>query len=169
MDSDISPLVQRTFAALAAALDDTFSLKLLQELIQLTRGKSLRWVEAALPVAVSGCCLALRDVDLICLRAGLDSYLKQMTSLHELAHLLLGHVPLYADGEGTRTSQDIHETTSNRSLPDAPTMLDLRSLVLVTGYEAEQEYDAEMLATLLYERIEQQQAMVPLSARHLHG
>lgn len=93
--------IERVFLAIVCALDEEFSLTTLCDLVQLWRGKALRIETDQLDPGTTGCCLALQDVDLIYTQRGIDSILMQIAILHEIAHLILGHVPLLANGEGT--------------------------------------------------------------------
>jgi hypothetical protein len=86
--AEISDEVQRVFALIVRHLGKTFSF---DELILFTagcRGKPLVFEQKPMPVALSGYCLALRDVDLIVTRPNLDDILTRAVKLHEVAHLL---------------------------------------------------------------------------------
>ena len=151
--------IQRVFDAIASALGESFSQKTVIALIELWRGKPIRIETDRLPVAMSGYCLGLYDVDLICTRHGLDSLLTQFVELHELAHLILGHVPLLSDGESTPTYGVFLQRRRRQSAH-------YRS---PTTYDSDQEHDAETLATLLFNHLQQQETAIPDIARCLHG
>lgn len=143
--AEISDEVKRVFRLIVGTLGRSFSF---EELILFTaacRGKALRFEQNPLPIALSGYCLALQDVDLIVTRKGLDSILLQAVKLHEMAHLLLRHLPAFSNGPTTPTYAAFvsHEQ---------PQPLLWRN----SSYNDPQEQDAELLATLLLDCIRQQ-------------
>jgi len=150
----------QVFVAISHVLGEAFSLNDLVELTELQRGKPLQIEQDTMPIAMTGYCLALQDVDLICTRAGLDDVLLQATRLHEIAHLLLGHVPLLSNGSATpayavfRSRRDLHHA------------LHRSSSLLCTS---QQEKAAEVLATFFGHGLSQEAASPPRLARDLHG
>lgn len=152
--------VQRTFGTITQMLGDTFSLASLVMLTELWRGKTLRIEEDEMPAGMSGYCVALQDVDLICVRKGMDSILVRSVQLHEIAHLLLGHLPRLSSGSTTPTYSVF---TQRRDLDAALN----RSHVL--AYAELHELAAETLGTLLFECILREETTMPALARNLYG
>jgi hypothetical protein len=152
--------VHRVFDLTRAVLSDTFSFNALADFTSLCRKKPLRIEEEALPVAISGYCIALSDVDLICTRRGLDAILMATARLHEIAHLLLGHIPTFSMGDAT---------------PAYATFVHHRNLSSVlyrahaSAYESPCEYAAETLATLLLKCTFREQSSIPQLARELYS
>lgn len=113
-----------------------------------------------MPVPMTGYCLALQDMDLICTRPGMDDILTRSVQLHEIAHLLLGHLPTLSQGDATLAYAAFRR---QRDLGNAL----WRSLV--DAYEAPHERAAETLGTLLLECILRDEIVVPRLARDLYG
>lgn len=156
--AEISEEVQRVFALIVRHLGNTFSL---DELILFTagcRGKPLVVEQKAMPVALSGCCLALQDVDLIVTRRNLDDILTRAVTLHEIAHLLLRHLPVLSDGPATPPYAAFH-------LPYPAPALVARHL----SYDDPREQDAELLATLLLDCVSRQGTAFSELARDIYG
>ncbi len=150
--------VYRTFHGIKSMLEDSFPFKHLVDFTELCRGKPLLVEQDAMPIAMTGYCVALLDVDLICTRTGLDSVLTHATCLHEIAHLLLGHIPITLDGPST---------------PDYSTFLHHRNIASVVKRlyadqrSTQHELEAETLATLLVDCIAKDQQSAPQLARCL--
>lgn len=152
--------VQHTFKLVVSVLGSNFPLAALVNLVELHRGKPLRIEEDVMPVGMTGYCIALHDVDLVCTRSHLDEVLKRSAQLHEIAHLLLGHLPQLSYGETTPS----YETFLKRR--------DLRQAVFrthINAYLAPEEWSAETLGTLLLECIMREELSIPHIARSLHG
>ncbi len=152
--------VSRTFGLIVAHLGERFSFQELADFIAACRVKELRIEEVQLPVAVSGLCVALQDVDLICTRAGLDPVLSLATKLHECAHLLLRHVPQRSFGSETRTYREFLQQ------PDLWLALHRDH---TSTYDAPHEHAAELLATLLFERMTCLDSAISELAMHVYG
>lgn len=160
MQPDVQREVCRVFDLTRGVLSDTFSFNALADFTALCRKKPLRIEEEALPVAITGYCIALQDVDLICTRRGLDAILMVTARLHEISHLLLGHIPPLSMGDTTPSY-----TAFMRHR-------DLRSAFYRThtsAYEAPFEYAAETLATLLLKCTFREQNSMPQLARELYS
>lgn len=160
MQSEVTHEVQRVFDLLRGVLTDTFSFESLANFTSLYRERPLRIEEEILPVGISGYCIALHDVDLICTRRGLDTILVTTARLHEIAHLLLGHIPTRSLGEATP------------SYTAFAVQRDLRTALYrthVSAYETPAERAAETLATHLLKCILREQASLPPLARELYG
>ncbi|HLI71963.1 MAG TPA: hypothetical protein VKV19_19595 [Ktedonobacteraceae bacterium] len=156
--AEISEHVQRVFALIVRHLGRAFSL---DELILFTagcRGKPLMFEQKPMPVALSGYCLALQDVDLIVTRANLDDILTQAVKLHEISHLLLQHLPMLSDGPATPTYAAFQRHESAQTWVT-------RNL----SYDDPQEQEAELLATLLLDCISRQGAAFSALARDIYG
>jgi hypothetical protein len=160
MEQYVEHDVQRAFNTVVQALGDTFSFSALINFIELYRNKPLRIEEDAMPVPMTGYCLALQDMDLICTRPGMDDILTRSVQLHEIAHLLLGHLPTLSQGDATLAYAAFRR---QRDLGNAL----WRSLV--DAYEAPHERAAETLGTLLLECILRDEIVVPRLARDLYG
>jgi len=160
MQPHVQHEVHRIFGLTQGILSDTFSFNALADFTALCRKKPLRIEEEVLPVAITGYCVALHDVDLICTRQGLDTILMVTARLHEIAHLLLGHIPALSMGDTTPS----YETFMHHR--------DLRSAFYrthVSAYETPSEYAAETLATLLLKCIFREQNSMPQLARDLYS
>jgi len=151
--------VRRVFDLLRGVLSDTFSFDALANFTALYRKKPLRIEEAVLPVAITGYCIALRDVDLICTRQGLDAILVVTVRLHEIAHLLLGHIPFRSDA----TTLSYATFVPHRDLSSS------QYRVQTFAYDLPAECAAETLATLLLKCIFREQATLPSLARKVYG
>ena len=160
MQPDVTHEVHRVFDLARGVLSDTFSFNALADFTALCRKKPLRIEEETLPVAITGYCVALRDVDLICTRRGLDAILVVTARLHEIAHLLLGHIPSFSMGDATPSyAAFVHHR-------------DLRSVFYrahASAYESPSEYAAETLATLLLKCTFREQNSMPQLARELYS
>lgn len=152
--------VEQAFARVTKELHSLFSLDGIRGLIELQRNKPLLIEGDTMPVGLSGYCLALKDVDLICTRIGLDEILTRATILHEFAHLLLGHVPLLQNGAGTPTyAVFVH----------ARDRLQAAQRDHSSAYAKPEEQAAEILATLLLRSIEQEEEKIPQSVKYMYG
>ncbi|MBV9615230.1 MAG: hypothetical protein JO031_07230 [Ktedonobacteraceae bacterium] len=156
--TDISDNVQRVFNLVVHLLGKTFSR---QQLILFTascRGKKLLLEQQKIPIAISGYCLALKDVDLIVTRQGMDEILTDATILHEIAHLLLRHIPAHSNGPTTPTYATFRAHEQNQPI-----------MYRNNRYDDPQEQDAEMLATLLLDCITHTGSSLSEVARDIHG
>ena len=160
MHVDLSPAVQRAVTTIQRVLGSVFSFDLLVDFVAAVRMKPVRIEEDEMPIGMTGYCVALQDVDLICTRAGLDSILTRAAQLHELSHLILGHIPRYSNGADTPLFATFIQ---HRNLQRA----DRRDYAAT--YDAPQERDAELLATYLFQSIRQYETSVPDIAQYLHG
>lgn len=159
MESSLPKDVQRAFDAVCWVLGEEFSFSTLVDFIELSRGKPLQIEYDTMPVAITGYCLALQDADLICTRTGLDVILTHAARLHEISHLLLGHISLLSCGPST---------------PSYAAFLRCRDLqnalyrAHINPYDTPHEFAAETLATLLLGCITREKTAIPILARHLH-
>ncbi len=157
--AEISDSVQNVLHLIMTHLGRTFSL---QELILFTagcRGKKILFERKKVPVAITGYCLALQDVDLIVTRAGMDEILSRATELHEIAHLLLRHLPSLSYGPATPTYAAFRDFANP---PDGTFHRDNR-------YDDPREQDAELLATLLLDCIARKEGSSPEIVKDIHG
>ena len=160
MQPDVTCDVNRVFELTHGVLSDTFSFDALVDFTALCRNKPLRIEEESLPVSITGYCIALQDVDLICTRHSLDAILVATARLHEIAHLLLGHIPALSMGETTPSYASFKRHRDLRhALHRSHT----------SAYEHPHERAAETLATLLLQCIFREQRSIPLLARELYG
>ncbi len=100
-NNDVLEHVQRTFNVVNQTLGRSYSREKLFWLVERSRGKPLKYEERKLPSGYPGCCFALQDVDVICVRAGLESGRKLWVDFHEASHFLLQHVPRLSFGAET--------------------------------------------------------------------
>ena len=140
MPEQLAREVQRLFDSVVQELGETFSRELLRAEIGYRRLKPIRTIDnVAFPVGTTGCAVALKDVDLILLRAGLEPLRHLFTEFHEGAHLLFGHVP-----------------SCPLTLAEFRRCPDLQGAIYrhrATAYDRPREKAAETMATLLVERI----------------
>lgn len=154
------PDVHRIWRGLTRSFGETFPVSTIITLIEISRGKPLRIEQDSMPLKMSGYCIALHDVDLVCTRAGADPVQQQATLLHELAHLLLGHVPHLSGGPSTPTYAVFKRNRDKRTASCRDH---------TTAYEAPQEYAAEALATLLADSITRHARKIPQFAKDFYG
>jgi hypothetical protein len=102
-DREVLPQVQRVFALVHHELGASFGRDKLFWLVERTRGKPLRYERRDLPSGQPGCCFALLDVDVICVRVGLPPARARFVDFHEAGHFLLQHVPRLSLGDDTPT------------------------------------------------------------------
>lgn len=86
--------IARIFAQVQQELGLSPTFQALILLIASCRGKPLRLVQRPLRPGLTAFCIALSDADLVCVCADAEEPLAQHSIFHELAHLLLGHLPL---------------------------------------------------------------------------
>jgi hypothetical protein len=93
------------------------------------------------PVGLCGLWLACKDHDVIFLRQSSDSGVERHVALHEVSHMLLGH------GKDTSLVTEEWATLVNEFAPDHdPSAVRARG---VSNYASTEEYEAELLATLI--------------------
>lgn len=163
MHTNLSPAVYRALMQITSVLGSSFSLKQLTSYVQSWRQKTLRIEPDSMPPGMTGYCVPLRDLDLVCFRVDLDAVLQQISVLHELAHLLLGHIEPLPLGEATPTYTLFVDRRDHES------MATYRKRFYDTLYNAEREQDAESLATLLMEIIQRYDSDLPDHLRNMHG
>lgn len=93
--------IARPFLRLTLELGDTYSLSQLIGYVERWRGKPLRIEEDQMPPTMTGYSVALKDCDLIATHPRLSASQKRTTLLHEIAHFILGHIPLLSAGPAT--------------------------------------------------------------------
>jgi hypothetical protein len=159
---DISGDVQRTYRLVVGHLGSAFSFQTLTLFTEGCRVKPLHFEQERTPPAITGWCVALKDMDLIITRMGMDEILMQTVKLHEIAHLLLGHVPRFS-GESSSSTPTYEEFRRCREAKQRV----YRSHDAM--YDDRREQDAETLATLLLNCIRQAETLLPESAEDVHG
>lgn len=111
------------------------------------RGKPLHILEHPLSAAMTGCCIALPDADLILMRTGLSPERKLIVRLHECGHFLLGHIPHISDGcEDYPLAMFLEDIKFDRMTPRSP------------GYLKTIESETEALARALARRVREHEA-----------
>ena len=140
LDEQVAGEVRRLFESLVQELGETFSRQLLRAEVMYRRVKLLKTIEdVAFPVGTTGCAVALKDVDLIFVRTGLEPLRRLFTEIHEGAHLLFGHVQ-----------------SCPLTLAEFLRYPDLQYAIYrhrAAAYDRPREKAAETLATLLVERV----------------
>ncbi len=154
-DKQVTGVVHDMFQSILAELGETFSQKQLEAEVAYRRVRPLRIKYVALPPGTTGGCLALKDVDLIVIRTRLEPLRMLFTELHECAHLLFGHAPVY-----DQTYQEFLEH------PDLQVVVNCQR---TTAYDNPLEGTVELLATLCLERImrHEEQKRENSAPRHL--
>lgn len=145
IDEELVAEVQGTFQSILYVLGETFSRELLRAEVAYRRVKPLKVESVILPVGITGCCVALKDSDMIFVRTGLDPLRTLTTELHECAHLLLNHVPAC--------------TVTYAEFLQSP---DLQYVVYrdrSTAYNTAREKVAEMLGRLITKRVTEHEDM----------
>ena len=148
--------VQQVLDQITGNTSQDLSLDQLRGDVECYRNKPLLIEFDDMPTSMSGYVIPLEDVDLICTNPTLDDLLRQFAILHEMAHLLLYHVPRSIDGP-TSTYIDF---IRRRDLQHA-----IRSQI--GAFDQPTEDEAEALATLLFDRISKAEGSVPLFSRRL--
>jgi hypothetical protein len=97
----------------------------------------------AAPVGLCGLWLACRDHDVILLRQSSDPLVELHVALHEVSHMLLGH------GQDTSLSTVEWTTLANELALDQEIDLSTVRARGVSSYASTDEYEAELLATLI--------------------
>ncbi|GAC1554657.1 MAG: hypothetical protein NVS2B7_30640 [Herpetosiphon sp.] len=137
--------VRHALAELLRLLGPTFTLETLLARLSLWRNNQpLRIETDRMPVGLTGYIISLQDCDLICTRSGLDPVRRLSVTLHEVAHLLLGHVALHQGQRSVATYAEFiraHDLTHAACRGDRQHRNDRR------------EQLAEALATMLMEII----------------
>jgi len=161
-DHDVLQQVHHAFWLITQELGTSFSRDKLFWLIERSRGKPLKLEQRALPVGYLGCCFALRDVDVVCVRVGLAPERSLFVELHEASHFLLRHVPRLSVGPAT-PSYDEYRAYADPFI---------RNKALYRSvYDKPQERAAELLGRTLakavrnYERAQ----TLPLAVVYLYG
>lgn len=159
--ADMSADVVHAFQHITTLFGPSFTIVDIIRYIEALRQKDIRIEHEGMPTGISGYCVSLRDVDLICIRHGLDHDRALLASLHELAHLLLGHIALHHNEQQV----SYIEFTQHRSSANHPPA----DCVMRSVYDNEQEVAAETLATLLITGIYRQEQETPRLARLVYG
>jgi hypothetical protein len=138
--------VVQALAAITTDLGEAFSNDDLVAYVAARRGKPVQFELVPMPVGLfRGYCVPAHDVDLIRTPAHHQPLRVQISRLHQLAHLLLGHTPHVADDE---------ELQRLYQLPTRP----VDAFTPCSGGRTVREWHAETLATLLFERIQRHAA-----------
>lgn len=96
------------------------------------------------PVGLCGLWLACKEYDAIFLRQSSDPTVELHVALHEVSHMLLGH------GRDTAITAVDWAALTNGAAPDqAIDMSTVRAARGVSSYASSEEYEAELLATLI--------------------
>lgn len=157
MDDAESGRIKRRFDLVVGFLPTTRVLmrRDIEKVVEGLRGVPLRIEnEPAVPrggkrllARMTGACLALRDEDFVLVRTGLDPLSEDAGVLHEIAHLLLNHVPRPSDPSSVPSYAELRAGTAA-----------IASVfrALASPYGDPREREAETLATLLLDLIRRQ-------------
>ena len=140
--AETKSLRQRCERALAGiAVPVPFDLELLCQRIQQLRGKRLVLLPMPQAGGIGSPCglyLATDDAEIICYDADTSPMHRDHIVLHEIGHMLLGHV----------SGAESLLATAARLMPDLDPQL-IRSALARTTYDTQAEREAETMATLL--------------------
>lgn len=95
------------------------------------------------PVGLCGLWLACKDHDVIFLRQSSDAEVERHVALHEVSHMLLGH------GQDTSLATEEWAMLTNELAPGHETDLSTVRARGVSNYASTEEYEAELMATLI--------------------
>ena len=130
--------MRRKCVAIVKNLDITVPLDVrrLADSIARSRGKPIHLMPSAVPNGAAGMWLSARDSDIILYERDTSPLHQEHIQLHELAHIVLGHVPV---AETTLLFPDIDESVVARVLRR-------------TTFTTDEERETELLATLILAR-----------------
>ena len=136
----MSDLVHTIYHRLTQQYGTSFTIDQLCQHITSQRGKPIVCSMEAFPVGLDGVCWSLRDVDLVFIRERLEPHRRKMALLHELSHLLLGHVTGHepatlAEFTARYQSANLHFRQHGHM------------------YSTPVEYEAELCATMLFPHV----------------
>ena len=162
----ISLAVQRAFSNFNQEMGDVYPLDSVVGYAERWRQKPIRIENDQMPPGMTGYTVSLLDCDLICKCPGLDALLEQRTVLHELAHLILYHIP----SQPKETKVIPYATfIKRRDRSDSAAHCLYRQRIYAATTRNPQEQDAEVLAILINKGIRRYEMQTPLIARMLHG
>jgi hypothetical protein len=156
MDDDLRRLRRACEARLRSLeIPVPFDLRALRDAIEGRRRRPIRLVAADLPGESYGVWIADRDADCIVYPRGTSAFHQRHIALHELCHILCGHQP-------TAVARDAY---LGALLPDVCPRTVLRRLQR-TKYAAEEDREAEMLASLILARAAAGPSTAPPAVGH---
>jgi hypothetical protein len=161
-DHDVLQQVHHAFWLITQELGTSFSRDKLFWLIERSRGKPLKFEQCDLPAGYLGYCFALRDADVVCVRAGLAPERSLLVELHEASHFLLRHVPRLSLGPATPSYDEYRKHADSF----------LRTEALYRSvYDRPQERAAELLGRALAKAVRkyEQAHTLPLPVAYLYG
>ena len=177
----MKPRIHKVIDLLELTYGPNYTFKNVCDLTETLRRKPLRIESDTMPLWITGYCLPLADVDLVCYRDRGDRFMNLPPQLHEVSHLLLGHLgqpdgmPKYKAFIKARTHQQSVLSGVSSSDPRVNEPGELAKL-LVGGlkcrgmhFKDPNECDAETLATWLMGTILVSETSMPLVARELYG
>ncbi|MFI5776845.1 hypothetical protein [Nocardia sp. NPDC051570] len=95
------------------------------------------------PVGLCGLWLACKEHDVIFLRQSSDRAVELHVALHEVGHMLLDH------GRDASISPVEWTALTNGAAPDGIDFATIRAARGVSSYASSEEYEAELLATMI--------------------
>ena len=162
----VSLTVQRAFSNLNQEIGDVYSLDNIIGYVERWRQKPIRIENDQMPPDMTGYTISLLDCDLICKCPWLDALLERRTILHELAHLILNHIPPQPkDTKATLYATFIRRRDRYNSVAHCL----YRQRIYEATTRNPQEQDAELLAILISKGIRRYEMQTPIIARMLHG
>ena len=137
------------YARMVADLDlpDPFDVEEFIGSLAATRGRPIELMPiSAKPDLPCGLVLTIRDADLIVYRADTTALHREHILLHEAAHILCGH-------DGSAAGGGAFESAARTLMPNLSMEL-VRSVLGRTVYGEPDEREAELVATLIRQRVE---------------
>ena len=125
-------------------IGNSFPLEILIERVAQWRGKPIKVESDLMPLGMTGYIVPLKDCDLICYKQNLDLVRRNSVVLHEIAHLLLGHIPSNLDVSTFPTYRQFRRARDHKYI----------YCRRMTGQDdAEKEKYTELLSSILLEYI----------------
>ena len=162
MESVITSEARHVIDEVSRLLGECFPFDALVMRLSQWREQPIRFIEDRPQPGIDGYCAPLRDCDVVATRPGFSADRKQTVQLHELAHILAGHIPLGKDDPDTPTYQEFMADPELR-----------RRYVLCrengSVRDAYREQVIETIAALLQEAILRYETEIPMMVRRMYG
>ena len=138
------------------AVPEPFDVDVFATTIAERRGRSLRLLPKRSPVGPCGVWLAMPDADYVFYENGTTAVHREHIILHELGHLLGDH----------EASETIDDDVLRELFPRLDPAV-IRRVLGRTSYSAAEEQEAEMIASIVLERVGRRPGVTPArSAKH---
>lgn len=155
----MNPRVETTIEVLKLTFNDHITFQKICQFVEVIRNKPLIIEADAMPLGLTGYCIPLSDVDLICYRER-SRDMDLLSQLHEIGHILLGHID--SPSNMPAYSNFIRE---KERIAHSPSVIKYRGM----QFDDPEEHDAEALATLLLGLILHTESELSPVARELYG